>query len=429
MPLSSSDWSPKGIGPFGLALSSEKAGCITTMRIVYGRRDLHYTNAMGSGYSTLFAKHIACNCLPFAECSQQASVETIPITRAFLHKIKSGSAIADLPIGDAVSNAATRYLTNLPSSEGNNYYKGFCPPQVLSQPGTIYNRGRQPISTWADAVAGIAFGGLVPLAGTQLIQAVRFTVGGGEGLERGNELLERIINVVDEQTAQWLPGLHLFGRQQDDFGSLYRSTLLIEFYLNETDYDVRNVVWRLDRYSTLIERLTAAYQGEEIDDAATRSKEVYERTCYEIQLYFNQALGRHNKQRPGPRELSPRERSTQYNLNSFFQGGGRDGHETNTGDRASPPSEIGPVDQSEGSSVDNDLQGVLNLLSQDRPDRPLTAAHVAKVARCVIMMWTYIVGVMIWEKEDEEDAHGDALSPSRYKPVPFGDLPDVSAWR
>jgi hypothetical protein len=137
MPLSSSDWSPNGIGPFGLALSSEKAGCITTMRIVYGRRDLHYTNAMGSGYSTLFAKHLACNCLPFAECSQEASVETIPITRAFLHKIKSGSAIADLPIGNAVSNAATRYLTNLPSSEDNNYYKAFCPPQVLSQPGTI----------------------------------------------------------------------------------------------------------------------------------------------------------------------------------------------------------------------------------------------------------------------------------------------------
>jgi hypothetical protein len=45
------------------------------------------------------------------------------------------------------------------------------------------------------------------------------------------------------------------------------------------------------------------------------------------------------------------------------------------------------------------------------------------------MMWTYIVGVMVWEKEDEEDAHGDALSPSRYMPVPFGDLPDVSAWR
>ncbi|GFF55757.1 hypothetical protein IFM46972_10343 [Aspergillus udagawae] len=270
---------------------------------------------------------MACNCLPSAKSSQQASVETIPITRAFLHKIKSGSAIADLPIGDAVSNAATRYLSNLPSSEGDNYYKGFCPPQVLSQPGTIYNHGRQPISTWAEAVAGIAFGGLVPLA------AVRFTVGGGEGLGRSNELLERIINVVDEQTAQWLPGLHLFGRQQDDFGSLYRSTLLIEFYLNETDYDVRNVVWRLDRYSTLNERLTAAYQGEGIDDAATRSKEVYERTCHEIQLYLNQALGRHNKQRSGPRELSPRERSTQYNLNSFLQGGGRGGHETNTGDR------------------------------------------------------------------------------------------------
>ncbi|KAF7167270.1 hypothetical protein CNMCM5623_000632 [Aspergillus felis] len=428
MALSSSDWLPNGIGPFGLALSSEKAGCIAAMRTVYGRRDLHY-NAMGSGYSTLFAKHIACNCLPFAECSQQAQVETIPITRVFLHKIKSGSAIADMSIHGPVSNAATRYLDNLPSSKDNDYYRGFCPPQVLSQPGTIYNNGGQRISTWAEAVAGIAFGGLVPLAGTQLIQAVRFTVGGGEGLGGGIELLQRIIDVVGKQTAQWLPGLHLFGHQQVYLGFLYESAFLLDFSLNETDYEVRNVVRTLDRCSTLIECLTAAYQREGIDDAATRLEEVYEQTCHEIQLYFNQALGRHNKQPLGPQELSPRERSTQSNLNSFFQGSGRGGYKTNTGDRAIPPSGIGSAEQSQGSSVNNDLQEVLNLLSQNRSDRPLTAPHVAKVARCIIMMWTYIVGVVIWEKEDEEDAHGDALSPRRYKPVPFGDLPDVSAWR
>jgi hypothetical protein len=202
MPLRSTDYLPGGVAAFGIGLSPEKVNILPNVRMVYGRRDSRIDPVMGSGYSILFAKHIACGCLPFGIIGKE-TVQTILVTKQMLGHIKLGNRLVDS------YNAADQelewtpcreYLDELPSAYPNNYFAGTERKDENGNNGEIRDVCKRQVSTWAQSVAGIAFGGLVPMAGVSLIQAVRFTVNDGNGLGQACYFLEHIMSAVHEQT-------------------------------------------------------------------------------------------------------------------------------------------------------------------------------------------------------------------------------------
>jgi hypothetical protein len=119
--------------------------------------------------------------------------------------------------------------------------------------GALLNADGNPIGsncTWQRAVAGIAFGGLVPQAATCLAEAVRFTVAGKLGC--CITALESLINK-----------LHRFDKDSEVFGPYVARRVTARYGIDNVDYSMPSRITTQEagatfgRYMNLLECVTA----------------------------------------------------------------------------------------------------------------------------------------------------------------------------
>jgi len=220
---------PNGRGGFGLCLTSNTFKAMTVLRMVYGSRGMMGTTMGGKGYTTLFARNLACGCLPFARGTSDDNIETLGITKKVEQLVKDGLAISDVSGTSDTwdwQEPRLRMLEHMPSPGAINYYSQGLPPDTEdtqnheqhstsvaflfpngsssprslvvavadghtnhhhSEPtdpgiGTIWTvhwktKQRTLAGTWWEAVAGIAFGGLAPMSTQLLVDVVDFSIG------------------------------------------------------------------------------------------------------------------------------------------------------------------------------------------------------------------------------------------------------------
>ena len=116
-------------------------------------------------------------------------------------------------IKDAVTEQTSLddYLECLPGLTRRVSYSGPESNNTGDEP-LVLNRTGTEVGTWHEAVTGIAFGGMVPLATLPLVQAVRFTAGGGQGLGDAVYQLDKLmaLEAFQIQGDPELRGLNLF---------------------------------------------------------------------------------------------------------------------------------------------------------------------------------------------------------------------------
>jgi len=202
--LDDKDSLPSGPSAFGASLTSTSDGSMTKLKFAFGLWQQRWYWA-GSGYQTMFARFMACSCLPFARepanfkifeevGTTNETVHAVEVTSDVVEGIKNGDHISVGPRGCSYSSPASEYLDRLPSSPICYLYDTVIPGRDGKQ-GLIQRQNGQDVGWWCTAVAGIAFGGLVPMAGEHLIDAVKFTVGGGIEIE-DFDALEELVSVI-----------------------------------------------------------------------------------------------------------------------------------------------------------------------------------------------------------------------------------------
>jgi hypothetical protein len=132
----------------------------------------------GSGYSTLFTKHMACGCLPFAQSfmsTKQLMTHTIVVSKDPKLFFQNDLPIEKRNIEELHLPLGAKYLDSLPRVALFNKFYFDCYNNAIYD---NFKLDHQMLWPWSRAVAGIAFGGLVPVAADYLVRAVTFTVGG-----------------------------------------------------------------------------------------------------------------------------------------------------------------------------------------------------------------------------------------------------------
>lgn len=164
-----------GVGGFGLSVDishSDAAWCIS---IVQGLRLVRHAPSMGSGYTTLMAKHLACGSVPFAKT--QSWVLSVYLTDQVLDALKAGGYVIDKR---AFGGDSLEFLRRLPGDKLVDAFYGTEDAAAVGPklaPGSILHSDRELAGKWSRTVTEIAFGGLVPQASPNVVSAVKFTVG------------------------------------------------------------------------------------------------------------------------------------------------------------------------------------------------------------------------------------------------------------
>ncbi|KAK5656412.1 hypothetical protein OQA88_4793 [Cercophora sp. LCS_1] len=285
---------PDGRGAFGITLASDKVSRLTTFSLTYSHRQ--GTTAMGSGYSTLFAKHVACGCLPFVQVVDEEGkriTHTIDITDEVARDLKHGWAINSQAPARPTPRSE-KYLWRLPSLTGIDLYSN-CVQISGSTQGEIFNTGEdgdRHIGYWWQAVAGLAFGGLVPFATKNIKDIVEFTLAGELECPRVSDLahLQALVRLVKKEIPS----------ERNLFGSLSSSGPGSVTVQDVEDRDTRILVETLNRYTTLLERLMAI-TAEKFHQS---DKDVLEKVyrCVETTLEnsYNKAVARHRDEASRP---------------------------------------------------------------------------------------------------------------------------------
>ncbi|PKK44899.1 hypothetical protein CI102_11874 [Trichoderma harzianum] len=392
---------PHGIGAFGTLLSSEADDCWTKLKLTYHRRQLTQLIA-GGGYSMLFAKHMACGCLPFAFRGDE--VQTIFITEDVLACLREGSSIHDNP-PKPIPNET--YIHRLPGHLKINYYygKGTVSDsdtgdiQIHSWTLEETSLERKVAGSWCEAVTRIAFGGLVPMATSPLIRAVAFTVGQAPQAtdtdwEKLIELFNMLMNKVMEQWDKTIKGdVPLFGSKQRRLHQLMQEQRSIDF--SNLGLRTREIVIQLAKLTTLLESLLAlggAVYHWSVTTSDTRRKEVFDACVIRVRATYSNSLQRQKQQctsSPCPTYLMP---------------------------------------------TPNVLAILEDAIEELDETRACSVETCADVAMCVIIVWTGLVKRVHWEKVEKLSGSGkgtDIISRDNVQTAAsfrMESLPDVAVW-
>ncbi|KAK3690104.1 hypothetical protein B0T22DRAFT_423829, partial [Podospora appendiculata] len=167
MPIAkSSDGHYAGIGAYGLSLDLAHTEANWKLTLVKGSRIPRHAPSMGSGYTSLMAKHLACGSIPFAEGGDW--IRSVYVTDAVLAAVRDGVCIVDT---QAYGGPSLEFLRRLPADKAVDAYYGIAEEQGGRDPGCILNANGEEVGSWARLVAGIAFGGLVPQADRNVVEA------------------------------------------------------------------------------------------------------------------------------------------------------------------------------------------------------------------------------------------------------------------
>ena len=252
-----------GDGVFGRWIYGEPSAGDWDIRLVVDR--LEHSNeecSRGNGYSTLFAKCIPCGCIPFE--TRDMINRVVVITRSVYDAILSGNNIQDgMPVNadeKPESSPPLKYLAKLPSAHQLNYYV---------RPGGVNNEGipdicsrfSEPMKKWPEVVAGITFGGLVPMASLNLVRIIQFTAQGGKSL--GNDFFGELWNItvnIQDSTERH----QLFGQYIEDC-SKSREGRDIMRIRDPASVSMPRAAAAISRFSTILEYMTARNAAFAID--------------------------------------------------------------------------------------------------------------------------------------------------------------------
>jgi hypothetical protein len=274
---------------------------------------------MGSGYSTLHALFLACGSIPFGREEESNGelryVKCVHVTDEVLQAIQDGRNICDWDDPNIDQVEGIEYLSRLPCSRGDFYY-GCDQKAEKDQLGLIRDINRHPLdelhATWWAAVAGIAFGGLVPQATQNVRDAVLFTVAGIRGfyLEKRSEDVKRLHSCISE-LEQPIYELHQEYSKRNDklnlFGDFVEKALVprstTELVTWETPcINTRDAAAIFGRYMTLLEHMVAifeikpgipGYENGVFNTPKGRMEAVYRAACTLLQDTYKQALNPH----------------------------------------------------------------------------------------------------------------------------------------
>ena len=292
-----------GTGPFGSHMCIRVDGIHSRVYIGHVQRG----SPKGSGYSLIHARYMACETLPFGQSDGRffGYFHLIHITQKVLDGIVNGKsinwkdpAIDPLPLKFVRRLHCSRLPYIYGDTESTNtsqeYTEKTPQPQILFNPENA--KFLNKTASWPEAVAGIAFGGLVPQAGAKLIKAVVFTVSGNLLSDRTAEWKESLYHYLEVLMNHLQindPSLRLFGpavalRVFDVHGRndiSYRTSMTDEDgYLSAATAGER-----FARYTTILERLMAL-SWKHSPSSKTIMEKVYQKTCDLVTAAYHNAV-------------------------------------------------------------------------------------------------------------------------------------------
>ncbi|KAK3367845.1 hypothetical protein B0H63DRAFT_515599 [Podospora didyma] len=264
-----------GFGGFGLSLDVSHAEASWSVALVQGPRPPRHAPSLGAGYTTLMAKHLACGSIPFAQ--NRDWVVSVYVNDEVLAAIKEGGNIVDKR---AFGGDSLEFLCRLPGDKHiDAFYGEYKDADAQKSPGPSFGAilhadRKTELGTWPHAVAQIAFGGLVPQANPNVVEAVRFTSTGLE--EDMGECVVALESLVDM----------LHGSQEDDhlFGDNVSGRCAAEghSWVNYTFHsehsNAPDAVAIFARYSNLLERAIAMVVGRPIPGEQTGTSQARPQT-------------------------------------------------------------------------------------------------------------------------------------------------------
>jgi hypothetical protein len=351
---------------------------------------------------------MGCGCIPFDQRGPLTHV--VRLTEATYKGIKVGKNIEDGALAtereeESQEYEARVYLYRLPSATRMNYYRhcGAANEELISQ---ICDKSHQPIKSWPEVVAGIGFGGLVPMAALNLVRAVRFTAGGGKDLGDGLLQLRRLMMKIQSQTAN----LRLFGQYIEDCSKTETGDVVVALG-HPSKVDIPTAAATFARYSTILEYITAcsatvrqASETEESGGATNipvtghnpatgedveEQSSVFDACCHELLVSYEAAVKKD--------ELAVKRRVE------------------NSRPYGSPSGSRERL-----SSIGDELRAI--------EYNPFNASTCGKIARYIILAWTYYVGIVVWNEDEYQEAMVflEDNEERIYHPVDIDDLPRSS---
>jgi hypothetical protein len=237
---------------------------------------------------------MACGCLPLAERTVNGirQVDTILVTRTIRENLEMGGDIDDDVCDGLEGINATSYLDCLPASaSGNNYFDHALSTQGQGQ---IYDFNGNRLAEWGEVVAGIAFGGLVPMATKNLVELVKFTVNGNlewpDNSQEGFTLLEKLACKLN-QDLSLTTGLKVFGSEVQAHNQGNRVNIVTNV---PGDTGTRVGVETMSRFTTILERLMALTDST-VEDVFQQLKALL------TESYNNAVLRKRHEEAPGPK--------------------------------------------------------------------------------------------------------------------------------
>ncbi|KAF2179055.1 hypothetical protein K469DRAFT_476162, partial [Zopfia rhizophila CBS 207.26] len=374
-----------GVGAFGISIhgSVSEEGQYH-IHLTRQKRNIAERPSRGSGYSTLFAKHLALGSMPFSQ--DDDSINSILITPETLDAVKSGARLHLQKL--ETTTKASSYLATLPASKETRFH-------------TLAHSSNSTSTPLLRAIAALLFtGGLPPLASTPLIQTIRFIASAGLPAGRLLQRLEGLVDKVHRQDKH----LQLFGPLLEDSnaGLLFRERERLGKLATGAvkEERVAEKVARMGRYVTLLERLMALVPGMRPGEVLGKVREATKR---EIENSYREAVLAHQEDDYDliTRTIPPRKHK-------------RNGSSISRRTAGSTRSSISPTSTSPNSPVSptsttsprlSSTFGVPNLGTQVesilKADLPLDIPTIATVARLILVAWTYSVEAVAWEGGEE----------------------------
>jgi len=413
---------PMSFGGFGFSLDISHADAAWSVALVQGSRLPRHAPSMGHGCTTLMAKYLACDSIPFAQ--NDYWVRSVYITEDVLKAVRKGRNVID---SRASGGDSLDFLRRLPGDrlidalygvhDGRSHSTGAGKaPQAFASSaglgGDSPSHGRTEVGSWARAVVGIAFGGPVPQASRNVREAVAFTVGGSE--DHMGSCIEAIESLVDL--------LHGWDEVDNLFGDN-----VMDHYVAEGNSDVNytfpsakssptDAAAVFSRYANLLERVLALVVG--LPKPESQQPAVQAPTT--------------------PQPLTPRAIPEVVEVNDVVNAAAQQIEEVY---KAAVAANHGPVllPGTVATRADADLGSLLSELINAMKSRRkaatepvLSLSDCATIVRCLLAVWAFTVPLIEVKQAVDRGANGRTAATTGGKQVSsrivLGRLPPVSAF-
>jgi hypothetical protein len=369
------DYTTSQRGAFNISMSSsvtEDGKHQITLR--QHKRSISQLPAKGSGFSPLFAKHVAAGSLPYSQAKK--TVHSILFSTHTLKTVQSGSP---LYLHDSTfKTPQSRFLASLPSSRELTFHIA----SATTKP--------PPTNPLIEAISALPFsGGLVPLATPPLIQTVSFIASGSLPPARLLQRLEGLVDKVNRHAPHLNPFGPLYG--PNHAALLFREReRLGKLAIDATTPDsLADKAARMHRYITLLERLMALVPDAKPSDVLAA---VQDATKRELERAYIDAVAAYR--------ASPSRASSVVDShgcpNSDARSKRLSAYAASRSDRSSVASVASPT--SSTFPVEN-LGKQLELVL--KAELPLSVEQIGGVARLVLVAWTLSVEKVAWEEGEE----------------------------